>query len=100
MTEIVEVFWNARPAMEWAGTGPEKVAGDPRAEALFDAVRRAVMGAFPGVPTLVRMAVRTVGEGSADLRVVWGGMDENEGLDGLMRVIDDAVDKATRTRAP
>ncbi len=99
MTEIVEVFWNARPALERAGIRPEKVSSDPRAEALFDEVRRAIMGAFPGVPTLVRIAVRTVGEGSAGLRVVWAGMDEKDGLDGLLRVIDDAVNKATGTEA-
>jgi hypothetical protein len=68
MTNIVEVFWNARPHLNRmsikVGAGPL----DPRAAQLFQEVRAAAASAFPGCVTLVRIAVRRQPE--TELRVV------------------------------
>ncbi|HEY8381900.1 MAG TPA: hypothetical protein VIL09_07115 [Microvirga sp.] len=92
MVDVVEVFWNARPSLERLGIKPERVASDPRAGAVIDDVRSAVIGAFPGVPTLVRIAVRTANP-EGELRVVRDGTDQPEGLDALGAIIEQAVNR-------
>lgn len=98
VTDVVEVYWNARTSLALVGIKPEKVAQDPRAEAFFGAVRLAVIAAFPGVPTLVRIAVKS-GDPEADLRVMRGGAEQKDGLEALRDVIEQVVGQSTRTQA-
>ena len=95
MTDVVEVFWNARPHLERLGLNlnPKRRDIDPRGEQLLDEVRRSLVHAFPESATLVRIAVRT-GVGQADLRVVRRGVEEPDRLDELRDLVDDAVGRA------
>lgn len=72
MTDIVEVFWNARPHLARAGIKVGAAALDPRAERLFSDVRAAAGEVFPGSVTLVRIVTRK--EPAVDLRAVRGGV--------------------------
>jgi hypothetical protein len=90
--DVVEVYWNARPCLARLGIKPERVALDPRGEHLFNEVRQAVMGAFPGVPTLVRIAVRK-GAPDPDLRILRGGTEVHDGLDSLRVLIEEAAER-------
>jgi hypothetical protein len=71
VTDIVEVFWNARPHLARAGIKVGAAALDPRAERLFSEVRTAAGEAFPGCVTLVRIVTR---KPDVDLRAVRGGV--------------------------
>ncbi|HEY8564618.1 MAG TPA: hypothetical protein VIL65_03885 [Beijerinckiaceae bacterium] len=99
MIDVVEVFWNARPCLERAGVKPNLLTHDARSGRLFDEVRRAVMDAFPGRPTLVRIAVRKSDRDDDGLRVKGNGATGSVDIDGLRRVIQQAVDRAVLPKA-
>src|SRR5688500_9055 len=59
VADVVEVFWDAQPALRRLGLkGTGTGALDPRAEALFREVRSAASSVFVGAVTLVRIEVR------------------------------------------
>lgn len=93
MTDIVEVFWNARPHLARAGIKVGAAALDPRAERLFNEVRTAAGEAFPGCVTLLRIVTRK--EPDVDLRAVRGGVAvEAAEVDALRARMDAAAEAA------
>ena len=98
MTNIVEVFWDASPALRRLGV--KRVgsgAPGPKAEALFQAVKRVAGSAFTGAVTLVRIEVRR--ESSADLRIVRNGA-EKPPSPGLRTMIEHVVEELVREPSP
>jgi hypothetical protein len=102
VTDIVEVFWNARPHLARAGIKVGAAALDPRAERLFSEVRTAAGEAFPGSVTLVRIVTRK--EPDVDLRAVRGGValdaDEVATLRSRMDAAAEAALAIEETPAP
>lgn len=93
MTDIVEVFWNARPHLARAGIKVGAAALDPRAERLFGEVRTAAGEAFPGCVTLLRIVTRK--EPDVDLRAVRGGVAVGDDEVAALRTrIDAAAESA------
>ena len=97
MSEIVEVFWDASPALKQLGLKVGSGTLDPRADALFAEVRAAAANAFPDAVTLLRIEVRRDSE--VDLRVVRNGVEEPAPA-GLRAMINHAVDELATGDGP
>jgi len=99
VTDIVEIFWNARPHLDRIGVKVNSNALDPRAERMFSEVRGSVADAFPGCVTLLRIAVRKH-KGEDDIRVVCRSHAEiDTDLVAIRQRIESAVERATAPEA-
>jgi hypothetical protein len=92
VSDIIEIYWDASPALRRLGI--RKIGSgelDPKAEALFTEVKAAAASAFPGALTLVRIEVSRAS--TADLRVVRNGAEEPV-PPGLRQLLEYAVEGA------
>src|SRR5688500_6272191 len=99
MTEIVEVFWNARPHLSRLRIKVGGGALDPVADRLFSDVRDGVAATFPGRVTLVRIGTKRA-DVASDLRVVRNGEPECPSVHAsVSALIERSVEAAERQRA-
>ena len=96
MTEIVEIYWNARPHLARLGIKVKAAPLDPRVEGLFSEIRRGVAGLFPEFVTLVRITTRN-GDPDAPLPIARAGAAPQAGLEAVRGLIDQAVTRAGAT---
>lgn len=92
-TDIVEIYWNARPHLERLGVNLRRSAIDDRGQHLLEEVRKSLVEVFPRTPVLVRFAVH--GKPPAnDLRVLRRGIEQSGSIDEVRAVIEHALHEA------
>lgn len=77
VTDIVEIYWNARPYLTDLRVKVGSGTLDPRAERLFRQVREGAAALFPGCVTLVRIATRDK-DPNPRLRISRGGVEQQD----------------------
>jgi len=92
-TDIVEIYWNARPCLEHLGVNLRRGGIDDRGQRLLDEVRKSLVEAFRGTPVLVRFAVHTKPPAS-DLRVLRRGIEQPECIAEVRAIIDHVLQEA------
>ncbi|WP_262031290.1 hypothetical protein [Microvirga sp. Mcv34] len=89
-TDIVEIYWNARPHLERLGVNLRRSGIDDRGQHLLEEVRKSLVEVFPGTPVLVRFAVHSKVP-TDDLRVLRRGAEQPGCLDEVRAAIDQAL---------
>jgi len=92
-TDIVEIYWNARPHLERLGVNLRHSGIDDRGQRLLDEVRKSLVEVFPGTAVLVRFAVHAKAPAD-DLRVLRQGIEHPECLDEVRAAIEQALQQA------
>jgi hypothetical protein len=92
-TDIVEIYWNARPHLERRGVNLRRGGIDDRGQHLLEEVRKCLVEVFPGIPVLVRLVVHAKAPAS-DLRVLRRGIEQPGYLDEVRAAIEHALQQA------
>jgi hypothetical protein len=92
-TDIVEIYWNARPHLERLGVNLRRSGIDDRGQHLLDEVRKSLVEVFPGTPVLVRFAVHAKAPAN-DLRVLRRGVEQPGCIDEVRAAINQALKQA------
>lgn len=91
-TDIIEIYWNARPHLERLGVNLRRSGIDDRGQHFLEVVRKNLVQAFPGTPVLVRFAVHAKVPVN-DLRVLRQGIEQPASVDEVRTVIEHALQK-------
>ena len=97
-TDIVEIYWNARPHLERFGVNLRRSGIDDRGQHLLEEVRKSLVETFPGTPVLVRFAVHAKVPGK-DLRVLRRGVEQPGCIDDVHAAIEQALLQVEREAA-
>jgi hypothetical protein len=97
-TDIVEIYWNARPHLERLGVNLRHGGIDDRGQQLLEVVRRSLAEGFPGTPVLVRFAVHAKAPAN-DIRVLRRGIEQTGCIDEVRAAIEQALQQAERQPA-
>lgn len=89
-TDIVEIYWNARPHLERLGVNLRRSGIDDRGRYLLEEVRKCLVEVFPGILVLVRFAVHTKAPAN-DLRIVRRGIEQSTCVDEVRTAIEHAL---------
>jgi hypothetical protein len=89
-TDIVEIYWNARPHLERLGVNFRRKGLDDRGQHLLEEVRMSLVEVFPGTAVLVRFAEHAKAPAS-DLRVLRQGIDQPACVDEVRAAIEQAL---------
>jgi hypothetical protein len=92
-TDIVEIYWNARPHLERLGVNLRRSGIDDRGQHLLEEVRKSLVEVFPGAPVLMRFAVHAKAPAN-DIRVLRQGIEQPGYLDEVRAVIEQALQQA------
>ncbi|MFC1459530.1 hypothetical protein ACETIH_23095 [Microvirga arabica] len=92
-TDIVEIFWNARPHLERLGVNLRRNGIDDRGQHLLEEVRKRLVEVFPGTPVLVRFAVHAKTPAN-DLRVLRQGIEQTECIEEVRAAIEQTLQQA------
>lgn len=92
-TDIVEIYWNARPHLERLGVNLRRSGIDDKGQHLLEEVRKGLVEVFPGAPVLTRFAVHAKAPAS-DLRVLRRGIEQPECVDEVRAVIEHSLQQA------
>jgi hypothetical protein len=92
-TDIVEIFWNARPHLEWLGVNLRRSGIDDRGQHLLEEVRKNLAEVFPGVPVLVRIAVHAKAPPNG-LRVLRRGIEQPGCIEDVRAAIEQTLQQA------
>jgi hypothetical protein len=98
ITDIVEIYWNARPHLERLGVNLRRSGIDDRGQHLLEKVRKSLVEVFPGTPVLVRFAVHAKAPVN-DLRVLRQGIEQPACVDEVRAAIEYALQQAEREAA-
>lgn len=92
-TDIVEIYWNARPHLERLGVNLRRNEIGDRGQRLLEEVRKRLVEVFPGTPVLVRFAVHAKAPAN-DLRIVRRGIEQPACVDEARAAIEHAPQQA------
>lgn len=92
-TDIVEIYWNARPHLERLGINLRRSGIDERGQQILEEVRKSLVGMFPGTPVLVRFAVHAKAPVN-DLRVLRQGIEQPVCVDEVRAAIEHTLRQA------
>lgn len=92
-TDIVEIYWNARPHLDRLGVNLRRGGIDDRGQHLLEEVRMSLVEVFPGTAVLVRFTVHAKPSVN-DLRVLRQGTERPECLDEVRAAIEQALQQA------
>jgi alpha-D-ribose 1-methylphosphonate 5-phosphate C-P lyase len=92
-TDIVEIYWNARPHLERLGVNLRRSEIDDRGQHLLEEVRKSLVKVFPGSPVLVRFAVHAKAPVN-DLRVLRQGSEQPTCVAEVRAAIEHALQQA------
>jgi hypothetical protein len=97
-TDIVEIYWNARPHLERLGVNLRRNEIDDRGQRLLEEVRKSLVEVFPGTPVLVRFAVHAKAPVN-DIRILRRGIEQPGCIDEVRAAIEQALQQAEREPA-
>jgi hypothetical protein len=97
-TDIVEIYWNARPHLERLGVNLRRNEIDDRGQRLLQEVRKILVEVFPGTPVLVRFAVHAKAPVN-DIRILRRGIEQPGCIDEVRAAIEQALQQAEREPA-
>ena len=92
-TDIVEIYWNARPHLERLGVNLRRSGIDGRGQHFLEEVRKSLVEVFPRTPVLVRFAVHAKAPAN-DLRIVRRGIEQPACVDEVRAAIEHALQQA------
>jgi len=97
-TDIVEIYWNARPHLERFGVNLRRSGIDDRGQHLLEEVRKSLVEMFPGTPVLARFAVHAKVP-TDDLRVLRRGIEQPGCIDEVRAAIEQVLLQVEREPA-
>jgi hypothetical protein len=98
MVDVVEVFWDAGPALRQLGLRLDSSRAEPQMQTLLSEVKALAASVFPGAVTLVRTEVRA--QPGTDLRIVRNGSEEvSSAHQALRTLIGYAIERLARDSA-
>jgi hypothetical protein len=92
-TDIIEIYWNARPDLERRGVNLRRGGIDDRGQHFLEEVRKKLVDAFPGTPVLMRIVVHAKAP-TDDLRILRRGIEQPGCIAELRATIADALQQA------
>ncbi|ANY84942.1 hypothetical protein BB934_42705 (plasmid) [Microvirga ossetica] len=92
-TDIVEIYWNARPHLQRLGVNLRRSGIDDRGQHVLAEVRKSLVEVFPGTPVLVRFAVHAKAPAN-DLRILRRGIEQLGCVDEVRAAIEHALQQA------